>query len=314
MWNRLKMEPTRAISHGVPKGGILKRPWSIFDLKIEVFGRVCISNYIIFVTLAFLLSGCVTIYNPATQKRETLLIDTQSEVALGRDMDRQIQKKMKILQDPKRQNRLDSISTKVSGFSDRKDLTYHFKIIDDKEFNAFAIPGGFIYVNAGLMDATTDDELACVLGHEIGHVAARHSVKKLQANLGYQIVMSIALGLSGQQTMGQAMDIVFNLASLGYSRKDETLADKLAVKYARGAGFDPHGMITFFRKLEEEAKKKGGNLRIEFLSSHPNLQERIKNVEKEISEDTPPLAGLNSSFALLRTRWTILNKVKNLAQ
>ena len=247
-----------------------------------MWNRLKISNYIIFVTLAFLLSGCVTIYNPATQKRETLLIDTQSEVALGRDMDRQIQKKLKILQDPKRQNRLDNIGIKVSSFSDRKDLTYHFKIIDDKEFNAFAIPGGFIYVNAGLMDATTDDELACVLGHEIGHVAARHSVKKIQANLGYQIVMSIALGLSGQQTMGKAMDIVFDLASLGYSRKDESLADKLAVKYARNAGFDPHGMITFFRKLEKEAEKKGGNLHIEFLSSHPNLEERIKNVEKEI--------------------------------
>jgi len=114
-------------------------------------------------------------------------------------------------------------------------------------------------------------------------VAARHSVKQLQANLGYQIIMSIALGISGQQTMGQAMDIVFNLASLGYSRQDETLADKLAVKYARCASFNPHGMITFFQKLEKEAKKEGEDLHIEFLSSHPDLKERIKNTEKEIA-------------------------------
>ena len=233
--------------------------------------------------LAFLLSGCATTYNPATQRNETILIDTQSEVSLGRDMDRQIQGKLKILQDPKRQNRLDNIGIKVSGFSDRKDLAYYFRVIDNKEFNAFAIPGGFIYVNAGLMDAATDDELACVLAHEIGHVAARHSVKHLQANLGYQLIMGIALGLSGQQAMGEAMDIVFNLASLGYSRKDETLADKLAVKYARYAGFDPYGMITFFKKLQKEADKKGGNLRIEIFSSHPNIEERIKNVEREIA-------------------------------
>lgn len=245
--------------------------------------RLKLSNYIIFFFILLLLSGCVTIYNPATQKRETLLIDTKSEIALGRDMDRQMQKKLKILQDPKRQNRLDNIGSKVSNFSDRKDLTYYFRVIHDKEFNAFAIPGGFIYVNAGLMDAATDDELACVLGHEIGHVAARHSVKKLQANLGYQIVMSIALGLSGQQAMGKAMDIVFGLASLGYSRKDESLADKLAVKYARYAGFDPYGMITFFRKLEKEAEKKGGKLHIELFSSHPAIEERIKDVEKEIT-------------------------------
>jgi len=245
--------------------------------------RLKISNYIIFATMAFLLSGCVTIYNPATQKRETLLIDTQSEIAIGRDMDRQIQKKLKMLKDLKRQNRLDNIGIKVSGFSDRKDLTYYFRVIDDKEFNAFAIPGGFIYVNAGLMDAATDDELACVLAHEIGHVAARHSVKHLQANLGYQLIMNIALGLSGQQAMGKAMDIVFDLASLGYSRKDESLADKLAVKYARYAGFDPYGMITFFRKLEKEAEKKGGKLHIELFSSHPAIEERIKDVEKEIA-------------------------------
>src|SRR3989338_4260960 len=248
-----------------------------------MWGRLKVSNYIFFFFILLLLNGCVTIYNPATQKRETLLIDTQSEVALGRDMDRQIQRKLKILQDPKRQNRLDNIGIKVSGFSDRKDLTYYFRAIDDKEFNAFAIPGGFIYVNAGLMDAATDDELACVLAHEIGHVAARHSVKHLQANLGYQLIMSIALGISGQQAMGEAMDIVFNLASLGYSRKDETLADKLAVKYAKNAGFNPYGMITFFKKLRKEADKKGGNLRVEIFSSHPNIEERIKNVEREIA-------------------------------
>ncbi len=241
-----------------------------------------ISSYILALNI-LLLSGCVTIYNPATQKREILLIDTKSEVALGLDMDRQVKNKFKILQDAKRQSRLDSIGIKVSGASDRQDLAYHFKIINDKEFNAFAIPGGYIYVNVGLMDSATDDELACVLSHEIGHVAARHSVKQLQANLGYQIIMSIALGLSGQQEMGQAMDIVFNLASLGYSRKDESLADKLAVKYARRSGFNPYGMITFFRKLQKEAEKKGNNLRIEFLSSHPDLEERIKNVEHEIA-------------------------------
>src|SRR3989338_1349985 len=198
-----------------------------------MWGRLKVSNYIFFFFILLLLNGCVTIYNPATQKRETLLIDTQSDVSLGRDMDRQIQKKLKILKDLKRQDRLDNIGIKVSGFSDRKDLTYYFRVIDNKEFNAFAIPGGFIYVNSGLMDHATDEELACVLAHEIGHIAARHSVKKLQANLGYQIILSIALGLSGKQEIERAADIVFNLSSLGYSRQDELLADKLSVRYAK---------------------------------------------------------------------------------
>jgi len=225
----------------------------------------------------------VTIYNPATQKKETLLIDTESEIALGRDMDSQIQKKLKILSDPQMQYRLENIGNRVAAASDRGDLAYHFKIVKDKELNAFAIPGGFIYVNSGLMDIAGDDEVACVLAHEIGHIAARHSVKKLQAVMSYQIIMGIALGISGKQGIVKATDIAFDLVNLGYSRKDEFLADKLSVKYAKRAGFNPYGMVTFFEKLKKEAEKKGPNFNLVFLSSHPPIEERIKNVEKEIT-------------------------------
>jgi predicted Zn-dependent protease len=230
-----------------------------------------------------MLNGCVTIYNPATQKKELLLIDTKSEVTMGKDMDLEVQKKYKILTDYQMQRRLDSIGSKVALASDRQDLTYHFKIINDNEFNAFTIPGGYLYVNSGLMNAATDDELACVLAHEIGHVAARHSVKKLQSALGFQLIMGIALGISGQQAMASAMDVVFNLASLGYSRDDELLADRLAVRYSKKSGFNPYGMVTFFKKLQNEANKKGGKLNIELLNSHPDIEKRIKNVEKEIA-------------------------------
>lgn len=244
-----------------------------------------IGNYIIFFLSILLLCGCTTIYNPATGRRETLLIDTDSEVALGRDMDKEIQKKLKILINPQMQDRLESIGSRVAKFSDRLDLIYYFRILKDKELNAFASPGGFIYVNSGLMETANDDELAGVLAHEIGHIACRHSVKKLQSTLGYQVIISIALGLSGQQSMGRAIDIVFNLASLGYSRKDEFLADKLAVKYTKRSGFNPYGIVTFFGKLKKEAKVKGPGLKLVFLSSHPPIEERIKNVEKEIANN-----------------------------
>jgi len=245
--------------------------------------RLKINSLIIFILVIFLLTGCVTIYNPATGRKETLLIDTESEVALGRDMDRQIQKKLKILQDPEMQYRLNNIGTRVSAFSDRQDITYHFRIVKDKELNAFAIPGGFIYVNNGLVDMAGDDELACVLAHEIGHIAARHSVKRLQSVMGYQIIASIASRISGNQALIRATNIVFDLVNLGYSRKDEFLADKLSVKYAKKSGFNPYGMVTFFNKLKQEAGKKGPNFNLVFLSSHPPIDERIKNVEKEIA-------------------------------
>ena len=234
------------------------------------------------VFLIFTFCGCVTIYNPATEKRETFFIDTRQEVSLGMDMDKELLAKLKILNSPQMNSRINSIGAKLIRFSDRTDLTYHFKVVNDKELNAFAIPGGFVYVNSGLMNVANDDELAGVMAHEIGHIAARHSVKRLQTGLGYQIVIGLVTGMSGQLAMNDAMNIVFNLVDLGYSRKDEFLADKLAVRYVRRAGYSPIGIVTFFKKLKREGEKKGTNNKLVFLSSHPQIEERIAKVEQEM--------------------------------
>ncbi len=234
----------------------------------------------VLIITSLFLSGCATLYNPATGRNELILIDTESEVALGKDLDRQIKKDFVILKEGILQERLNSIGGKVALRSDRQDLKYTFNIIKDDEFNAFAIPGGFIYVNSGLINAANDDELAAVLAHEIGHIAARHSVKRLQANMGYQILVSIALGKSGAESISEALGITYNIIALGFSRQDEFLADKLSVKYSKAAGFNPYGMVTFFRKLEGN-KKSGVDL--VFLSSHPPVKDRIERVEKEIA-------------------------------
>ena len=236
------------------------------------------SKLVVFL-LILLLYGCTTLYNPATGKKELLFIDTKDEVSIGQDMASQVQSELNILDDDILQKRLDKIGQNVSFNCDRQDLKYYFKIVKDDEFNAFALPGGFVYVNSGLLKSANDDELACVLGHEIGHIAAKHSVKRLQANLGYQILINIALGASDQQTILQAVDITYSLVALGYSRKDEFLADRLAIKYAQKSGYKPYGMISFFKKLKSQ-QKPGFNL--VFLSSHPPIEERIKQIEKEI--------------------------------
>jgi len=241
-------------------------------------------SFIILTCGLILLSGCTTIYNPATGQKETLFIDTKTEISLGSDMAKEIRREMKIINDPKMQERLERVARRISAVSDRQDLSYNFNIVDEKEFNAFAIPGGSVYINSGLMAAANDDELAAVVGHEVGHIAARHSVKRLQAVLGYQLLSSIALGVSGQGQVLQAVDVVFNVVVLGYSRKDEYLADKLGVKYAKSSGFNPNGMVTFFQKLKQEGKDAGFNL--VFLSSHPPIDERIKQARKEISNPT----------------------------
>jgi predicted Zn-dependent protease len=228
------------------------------------------------------LCGCTTIYNPATQKKEFILIDSKEEMALGRDMDKQIKKELKIFSDPAQLYRLNSIGKRIALVSDRRDIPYQFAVIDDKELNAFAIPGGFVYVNRGLMETATDDELACVVGHEVGHIAARHSVKRLQTDMGYQLLASLALGMSNKQSLSQAVNTVYNLVALGYSRNDELLADRLGVVYAKRANFNPYAMISFLQKLKKTAEKKGNSFNLVFLSSHPPLQQRIKNIEKVI--------------------------------
>ncbi len=234
-------------------------------------------------SLIFFFCGCATIYNPATGRKETMLISTQQEVALGTDMDKELYAKLKITNSPRLNIRLNFIGAKLAKISDRQDLAYHFRVVEDKELNAFATPGGFIYVNTGLMETANDDELAGVVAHEIGHVAARHSAKRLQSALGYQLILGIISGVTGQPAMGDAINIVFNLVNLGYSRKDELLADKLAVRYVRRAGYSPIGLVTFFEKLKKEGEKKGASGKLVFLSSHPQIEERISRIQEEMN-------------------------------
>jgi len=218
-------------------------------------------------------------YNPATEKKELVFITTPMEVALGQNTAAQVAQQYTIVKDPKDVDRVIAIGDRLAKVSDRTDLKYHFAVVEDKEINAFTLPGGYIYINSGLLEMTTDDELACVIGHEIGHVAARHIAKKLQTQLGYDILMNVALQNTSVRQMQQAIDVTFGLVSLGYSRDDELLSDTLGAKYAYKAGYDPYAMISFLKKLNEKDKSDMGPV---FLRSHPYTSQRIQLMEKEI--------------------------------
>jgi predicted Zn-dependent protease len=242
-------------------------------------------------TIAYLLiiflSGCATIYNPATGRDEAIFINTASEVAIGDSAASQIARKYKISEDKKSIERLAAIGKRVAAVSDRRDLEYKFYIIEDETLNAFTIPGGHVYIFRGLYDRLGDDELAAVMAHEIGHVAARHIVKKMQASLGYQMLSTIALiaYTKGQDEkksrqagyFAYAGATAFNLVQLGYSRQDEYEADELAVKYLKAAGFDPDGMRRALEVLMAEEKK---GIPVPYiLRSHPYIDQRIERLE-----------------------------------
>ena len=200
---------------------------------------------------------------------------------MGTQLAQQIVQEQPISSDTRLQSRLQHVGKQIAAASDRPDLEYHFLVVDEDELNAFALPGGYVFVNRGLLDVATEDELAFVLGHEIGHITARHSLKRLQAALGVNLLVSLALGQQNAPVMRQAVGIVYQLISAGYSRKDEFLADELGVKYSYHAGFDPEAGITLMQKMERTGNQQHPFV---FLSSHPQTQDRIANIRRAIGK------------------------------
>jgi predicted Zn-dependent protease len=203
---------------------------------------------------------------------------------MGESISREVEKKYKLVEDPLVQKRVEEVGKKIVAVCDRKDIDYHFKVLDEEEANAVSLPGGFVYVNKGLIDkVANDDELAGVLAHEIGHIVARHSIKKLQAIMGYSIfrILTAAIPQTGQ--VGDAADLAFTELILGYSREDELLADQLATRYAKQAGYDPHGMITFLEKLQEINRRKPLQPKT-YFKTHPYVPDRVRIVKQELGE------------------------------
>jgi len=231
----------------------------------------------------FLFSGCSTYYNPVTKKEEYTFYTEKDEIDMGIAMDKKLQKEYKIVPTPEN---IDKIGQKIAEVSDRPNLKYVFRVIEDKEINAFSIPGGFVYVYTGLIkNVETDDEIACVIGHEIGHICARDGVNRLQKQLLYSIPVTILLGNTRSEAIQKSVDAVFNLTMLKYSREEELRADSLGVIYAYKAGYNPEGMIKFFIKLKN-LEKNYPNIIPVFLKDHPDVDARIKNVEETIKNLT----------------------------
>lgn len=238
---------------------------------------------ILFPLLLLILSGCATTYNPATGKEEKVMYTREKEIAIGRAVAKKLEKNYKV--DEEKAQYVEWVGRRVAFASDRIALPYTFKVLDREELNALALPGGPVYVTKALLDKVNEDELAAVLGHEIGHVTARHGVKKLQA---YKLYTLLTIALMSRRETREAAKFTaqaLNILSLAYSQEDELLADRLGASYAYKAGFDPRASLTVLKKLQEEKRKKGG--RSSWLSTHPLTSERIAALE-EYLKTLPP--------------------------
>ena len=227
--------------------------------------------------------GCATssYYDLATQREEWTLYNTDQEIAMGRKISTQVEKHYKVLDDGAAQNRVNAIGQKLADVCDRRELVYTFKVLDLKEVNAFSLPGGYVYVNRGLLEKVkNDDELAGVLAHEVGHIAARHAVKRLQASMGYGLLSALAVGTRTSPEAIRGAQVAFAQIFLAHARGDELMADRLAVRTMKRAGYDPYAMATFLEKLKGILREKpvAGT----YVRTHPYLSDRIRVVHEEI--------------------------------
>ncbi len=230
--------------------------------------------------LGLLLFSCAT--TGPGGKKSLILISTSQEVAIGESLVQDVESKNEVTQDSVLADYVNQVGQGVASLSDRKDIEYHFKVLESEEINAFACPGGFIYIYGGLLK-TMDNEaqLAGVLAHEVGHVVARHSVKRLQQVLGLQVLLSLALGESSELTQ-RAVATGIGVILQGYSRQNEFEADYQGAYYMTKAGYDPEGMIQLFGKFEEMEKGRKNTFLDQLLASHPPTTDRIARVQGHI--------------------------------
>jgi len=236
-------------------------------------------------------------------KKSFILIGSDTETSIGQDMDQSVRQQNRILQDSLWQNYVSDIGQKIVEVCDRKDISYHFAIIDSNMVNAFAAPGGYIYLYTGLLKSMDNEaELASVIAHEVSHVVGRHSVKRLQAAMGVSLVEQLVLGQSSE-AMRAVVNIGMGLTFASYSRSDENEADNYGIQYLVRAGYNPEAAVTMFEKLA--SMSDGSPSFFESLTmSHPDTQERIANSRALIEQMKP----LPSNLAFGRETY---QKMKN---
>jgi beta-barrel assembly-enhancing protease len=230
----------------------------------------------------------------------------EKEIGLGKQMAQEVERQAKIVEDPIIAEYVNRIGQNLVRNSDAK-VPFTIKVIDAEEINAFALPGGFFFVNTGiLLNADNEAEMAGVMAHEIAHVAARHGTRQATRGdlVNYGSIPLIFLGGWTGYAIRQGMGLAIPMGFLSFSRGFEAEADMLGLEYMYKAGYDPTCFVDFFEKVQSQEKRKPGTMSKVF-SSHPPTDDRIKNAQKNIQEllkAKPEYVVSTSEFNDVKTR------------
>jgi predicted Zn-dependent protease len=254
-------------------------------MNISAARRITIPvQFFLLIAFIFLLQACAV--NPVTNRRELMLVSEDKEFGIGQSVDKQVREEMGIyLEKPELTNLLKEIVAAIGKKSHRPDIIYRAEIVDTPDFNAFAVPGGFVYVHRGLLERINSvDELASVMGHEIAHVSARHSASQMSKqqilNIG---VLGASIATGGEiQKFGDLVNMGSVLAFSKFSRDDERQADYLGIHYMVDAGFNPNGAIEAMKTIQRVSNSEPGSLETWFMT-HPPTSERVTNLTRELN-------------------------------
>ena len=235
------------------------------------------------------------------------LISIEEEWQLGAQLSQDVARQVRFNNDPAVNDYVKNMGQRI--VSQAPDpfnrLPWQFHVVDDPSINAFAIPGGHVYVNTGLIAASENaSQLAGVMAHEISHITARHTTEGISRQYGVSILAGLVLGQNPGQLSQIAAQIIAGGALARFSREDEREADELGIRAMAGAGYDPRGMAAMFRVLQAHAQRNPGRVE-QFFSTHPTTEDRIRDSERRAAEiggsnfvtDEPQFQAIRSRVA-----------------
>jgi predicted Zn-dependent protease len=230
-----------------------------------------------------LAAACAT--NPATGQRQFNLMSEGQELQIGQESDGQIRQEMGVYEDPELQRYVESVGLRMAQSSQRPNLPWHFTVIDSPAVNAFALPGGYIYITRGILAYLNDEaEMAGVLGHEIGHVTARHAAQQYSKQTAAQLGLGLGAIFSPYARAGAGVASGgLQMLFLKYGREDELQADRLGAEYEAKNGWDPQSMQNMLRtlaRIDEQSDRRGTP---NYLLTHPASADRVQKVDETVA-------------------------------